>query len=58
MKVGIETLKSRLILIFTRLLLNDNQKYLYLNLADTPKNRVVIEIRARQAELDVLAGSL
>ncbi|MEH2286049.1 tyrosine-type recombinase/integrase [Nostoc sp.] len=56
MKVGIETLKSRLRLRFPRLLFNSNQKYLSLHLVDTPENRVVAELKARQAELDILAG--
>ncbi|MCC5622552.1 tyrosine-type recombinase/integrase [Nostoc sp. CHAB 5715] len=56
MKVGIEALEGRLRLRFPRVLFNGNQKYLSLNLADTAENRVVVEIKARQAELDILAG--
>ncbi|MEA5603288.1 Arm DNA-binding domain-containing protein [Nostoc sp. UHCC 0252] len=56
MKVGIEALQGRLRLRFPRVLLNGNQKYLSLNLADTPENRVVVEIKAHQAELDILSG--
>jgi integrase len=56
MKVGIEALQGRLRLRFPRVLFNGNQKYLSLNLADTPENRVAAEIQARRIELDILAG--
>ncbi|WP_138503266.1 tyrosine-type recombinase/integrase [Nostoc sp. PA-18-2419] len=57
MKVGIEVSKGYLRLRFPRALFNGNQKYLSLNLADTPENQVVAELKVRQAELDILAGN-
>ncbi|MEH1862216.1 MAG: DUF3596 domain-containing protein [Nostoc sp.] len=56
MKVGIEVSKGYLRLRFPRALFNGNQKYLSLNLVDTPENRVAAEIQARRIELDILAG--
>ncbi len=56
MKIGIETLEGRLRLRFPRALFAGNQKYLSLNLADTAENRVVAEMKARQIELDAIAG--
>lgn len=56
MKVGIEVFRGRLRLRFPRVLFNGNQKYLSLNLDDTAENRVLGELKARQAELDILAG--
>ncbi|QMS88582.1 DUF3596 domain-containing protein [Nostoc edaphicum CCNP1411] len=56
MKIGIETLEGRLRSRFTIALFAGNQKYLSLNLADTAENRVVGEMKARQIELDVIAG--
>ncbi|MBC1235926.1 tyrosine-type recombinase/integrase [Nostoc sp. 2RC] len=57
MKVGIEVSKGYLRLRFPRALFNGNQKYLSLNLTDTPENQVVAELKVRQAELDILAGN-
>ncbi len=56
MKVGIEVFRGKLRLRFPRALFGGNQKYLSLNLADTTENKVVAEMKARQIELDILAG--
>ena len=56
MKIGIETLEGRLRLRFPRALFAGNQKYLSLNLADSVENRLVAEMKARQIELDIIAG--
>ncbi|WP_427162604.1 tyrosine-type recombinase/integrase [Aliinostoc sp. HNIBRCY26] len=57
MKVGIEISKGYLRLRFPRTLFEGNQKYLSLGLLDTPENKVAAEMKARQAELDILAGN-
>ncbi|WP_392533695.1 Arm DNA-binding domain-containing protein [Nostoc sp. C117] len=57
MEVGVENLQGRLRLRFTRVLFNGNQKYLSLHLEDTPENRVVAEVKARQAKLDILSNN-
>ena len=56
MKIGIETIEGRLRLRFPRALFAGNQKYLSLNLADSVENRLVAEMKARQIELDIIAG--
>ncbi|MBD2611804.1 MAG: hypothetical protein FWK04_28850 [Nostoc sp. GBBB01] len=54
MEVGVENLQGRLRLRFTRALFNGNQKYLSVNLIDTPDNQVVAELKVHQAELDMI----
>ncbi|MDB9376131.1 site-specific integrase [Nodularia sphaerocarpa] len=56
MKVGIECLKGRLRLRLPRALFGGNQKYLSLHLSDSAENRLLAEMKARQIELDILAG--
>ena len=56
MKIGIETLESRLRLRYPRALFAGNQKYLSLNLADTAENKLLAEMKARQIELDIIAA--
>ena len=56
MKIGIETLEGRLRLRFPRALFAGSQKYLSLNLADSVENRLVAEMKAKQIELDIIAG--
>lgn len=53
-KIGIEVSKSDLRLRFPRALFNGNQKYLSVNLVDTPDNQVVAELKVHQAELDMI----
>lgn len=54
--VGIETFQNRLRLRLPRQLFEGKQKYLSLGLADTLENRKLAESKARQIELDILAG--
>lgn len=54
--VGIESYQGRLRLRLPRTLYNGKQKYLTLGLADTKENRKAAEAKARQIELDILAG--
>lgn len=54
--VGIESYQGRLRLRLSRTLYNGKQKYLTLGLADTKENRKAAEAKARQIELDILAG--
>jgi integrase len=54
--VGIESFQGRLRLRLPRQLHNGTQKYLTLNLADTPENRQIAEQKAHQIELDIISG--
>ncbi|MBD2085076.1 site-specific integrase [Coleofasciculus sp. FACHB-542] len=54
--VGIESFQERLRLRLPRQLYGGKQKYLTLGLSDTPENRKAAEGKARQVELDILAG--
>lgn len=54
--VGIETFQNRLRLRLPRHVFSGKQKYLSLGLADTLENRKSAESKARQIELDILAG--
>lgn len=56
MKVGIEVFRCKLRLRFPRALFAGSQKYLSLNLADTAENRLLAEMKAKQIELDIIAG--
>lgn len=56
MKVGIEVFRCKLRLRFPRDLFAGSQKYLSLNLADTAENRLLAEMKAKQIELDIIAG--
>lgn len=55
--VSVESFQSRLRLRLPRQLYEGTQKYLTLNLADTPANRQLAEQKAHQIELDILSGS-
>ena len=54
--VGVESFQGRLRLRLPRQLYGGTQKYLTLGVADTPENRKLAEQKARQIELDILAG--
>ncbi|MDF5714549.1 MAG: tyrosine-type recombinase/integrase [Rhizonema sp. NSF051] len=54
--VGIETFQERLRLRLPRQICGNNNRYITLGLADTPENRKLAEQKARQIELDILAG--
>lgn len=54
--VGVEPFQGRLRLRLPRSLYAGKQKYLTLGLADTIENRKLAEQKARQIELDILAG--
>lgn len=54
--VGIEAFQGRLRLRLPRQLYEGKQKYLTLGVADTPENRKLAEAKAKQIELDILAG--
>lgn len=54
--VGIESFQGRLRLRLPRTLYGGKQKYLTLGVADTQENRKAAEAKARQIELDILAG--
>jgi integrase len=55
--VGVEQFQGRLRLCLPRSLFGGEQKRLVLGLSDTPENRKVAEVRARQIELDVASGN-
>ncbi|WP_375491419.1 Arm DNA-binding domain-containing protein [uncultured Nostoc sp.] len=55
--VSVESFQSRLRLRLPRQLYEGTQKYLTLNLADTPENRQLAEQKAHQIELDIASGS-
>ncbi|MBW4465679.1 MAG: DUF3596 domain-containing protein [Pegethrix bostrychoides GSE-TBD4-15B] len=54
--VGIEVFQGRLRLRLPRQLYEGKQKYLTLGIADTAQNHKLAEAKARQIELDILAG--
>lgn len=54
--VGIESFQGRLRLRLPRQLYEGTQKYLTLNLADTPENRQLAEKKADEIELDIIFG--
>lgn len=56
--VLISLIRGKLRLQLPRTIWKDKkQKYLYLRLLDTPENRKVAEIKAKQIELDILSGN-
>ncbi|MCC5624498.1 DUF3596 domain-containing protein [Nostoc sp. CHAB 5715] len=55
--VSVESFQSRLRLRLPRQLYEGTQKYLTLNLADTPENCQLAEQKAYQIELDIASGS-
>lgn len=54
--VGIEAFQGRLRLRLPRQLYGGKQKYLTLGVADTPENQKLAASKAKQIELDILAG--
>lgn len=54
--VGIEVFQGRLRLRLPRQLYGGKQKYLTLGIADTPENQKFAASKAKQIELDILAG--
>ena len=54
--VGVESTQNRLRIRLPRQIYGGKQKYLSLGLADVPQNRVLAEQKAKQIELDILAG--
>jgi len=54
--VGIEVFQGRLRLRLPRQLYGGKQKYLTLGVADTPENQKLAVSKAKQIELDILAG--
>ncbi len=54
--VGIESFQGRLRLRLPRQLYGGKQKYLTLGVVDTPENQKLATSKARQIELDILAG--
>lgn len=54
--VGIESFQGRLRLRLPRQIYEGKQKYLTLNLADTPENRQLAEQKAHEIELDIISG--
>lgn len=55
--VGVESFRERLRLRLPRQIYGGRQKYFSLGLADTPENRKVAELKARQIELDIISNN-
>jgi hypothetical protein len=55
--VGVEAYQGRLRLRLPRQVFGGKQKYLSMGLADTPENRKVAELKARQIELDIISDN-
>lgn len=54
--IRIESFQGRLSLRLPQQLYGRNQKYLTLGVADTPENHKLAESKAKQIELNILAG--